>query len=203
MFDLNKYIDSSVMIESGNLIYHTPAEQARIIILSRRCTMKEKIQDLQEIVDNYDDKEFVLSKDFYNYTGDKEWSIRNEIEAILQLWKEILDDRYNNTGVIFLADLQEKGRECDSLSAYRFFSTYEKALEFLKKEKGSYIVADDLKEIVTYGEIWRMEVDMDNPDCDVYYFDNQMRLVDIICCSDRAGKSALNAFACMKDIHIR
>lgn len=203
MMDLNKYIDSSVMIENGPHICYTPAEQAIIIILSHRCTIGEKIHDLQELVDNYEDTEFVLSKNLYNYTENKEWSIRRDIEAILKLWKELLNDRYNNTGAIFLADLQEKGRECDRLSAYRFFSTYENAMEFLRKEKDSYLALDDLKEIVTYGEIWRMEVDTDNPDCDVYFFDDQMRLVDIICCSDRAGKSALNAFTCMEDIYIR
>lgn len=94
---------------------------------------------------------------------------------VIQLWKDILEDRSCQDGVVFLADLQERSRETDRLSAYRFFSTYQRALEFLTKEKEHYQISKDLSTIETYGEIWRMELDSDDPDCDVYCFDNEMK----------------------------
>ena len=106
-------------------------------------------------------------------------AVCKEVTLLIQLWNEILNDRYNNTGVIFLANLQEYGEEKDKLSAYRFFTSYEKALKFLEKEK------DCLKDTDTYGEIWRMEVDTDDPECDIYYFGNDMRLSNIVCGSGR------------------
>lgn len=77
------------------------------------------------------------------------------------------------------ANLQEHGIENDKLFACRFFSSYETALRFLEKEK------DCLKDADTYGEIRRMEMDTDTPECDIYYFDGDMRLSNIVCCSNR------------------
>lgn len=162
MFDLSKYIYSSRSVESYKGKDFTPAEQAVIIVLSNKCSLEEKLQDLQILIDDYTDE-----------------AVCKEVTLIIQLWNEILNDRYNNAGVIFLANLQEYGVENDKLSAYRFFSSYDTALDFLQKEKGC------LEDTNTYGEIWRMEVDTDDPECDIYYFGNDMKLSNIVCCSDR------------------
>lgn len=162
MFDLSKYIYSSGSVESYKGKDFTPEEQAVIIVLSNKCSLEEKLQDLQILIDDCTDE--VVCK---------------EVMLFIHLWNEILNDRYNNAGVIFLANIQEYGAESDKLSAYRFFTSYEKALKFLQKEK------DCLKDIDTYGEVWRMEVDTDDPECDIYYFGNDMRLSNIVCCSDR------------------
>lgn len=84
------------------------------------------------------------------------------------------------------------GTESDKLSAYRFFSSYDKALEFLQNEKGC------LKDTDTFGEIWRMEVDTDDPECDIYYFGNDMKLSNIVCCSDRAETENMKLFRYMQ-----
>ena len=162
MFDLSKYIYSSGSVKSCKGKDFTPAEQAVIIVLSNKCSLEGKLQDLQILIDDCTDE-----------------AVCKEVMLFIQLWNEILKDRYNNTGVIFLANLQEYGEESDKLSAYRFFSSYDAALEFLHKEKGC------LEDTNTYGEIWRMEVDTDDPECDIYYFDDDMRLLNIVCCSDR------------------
>ena len=162
MFDLSKYIYSSGSVKSCKGKDFTPAEQAVIIVLSNKCSLEEKMQDLQILIDDCADD-----------------AVCKEVALLIQLWNEILKDRYNNIGVIFLANLQEYGEEKDKLSAYRFFTSYEKALKFLQKEK------DCLKDTDTYGEIWRLEVDADDPECDIYYFGNDMRLSNIVCCSDR------------------
>lgn len=162
MFDLSKYIYSSGSVKSDKGKDFTSAEQAVIIVLSNKCSLEDKLQDLQILINDCTDD-----------------AVGKEITLLIQLWNEILNDRYNNTGVIFLANLQEYGEEKDKLFAYRFFTSYEKALKFLQKEK------DCLKDTDTYGEIWRMEVDTDDPECDIYYFGNDMRLSNIVCCSDR------------------
>lgn len=162
MFDLSKYIYSSGSVESYKEKDFTPAEQAVIIVLSNKCSLEEKLQDLQILIDDYTDE-----------------AVCKEVTLLIQLWNKILNDRYNNAGVIFLANLQEYGVENDKLSAYRFFSSYDTALDFLQKEKSC------LEDTNTYGEIWRMEVDTDDPECDIYYFGNDMKLSNIVCCSDR------------------
>lgn len=162
MFNLNKYIYSSECVESYKEMDFTVAEQVVIIVLSNKCSLEEKIQDLQMLINNCTDG--VVCK---------------EVELLIQLWNEILVDRYNNVGVIFLANLQERGIESDKLFAYRFFSSYETALRFLEKEK------DCLKDADTYGEVWRMEMDTGTPECDIYYFDGDMKLSNIVCCSNR------------------
>ncbi len=162
MFDLSKYIYSSGSVKSDKGKDFTSAEQAVIIVLSNKCSLEEKLQDLQILIDDCTDD-----------------TVCKEITLLIQLWNEILNDRYNNAGVIFLANLQEYGKESDKLSAYRYFTSYGKALKFLQKEK------DCLKDIDTFGEVWRMEVDTDDPECDIYYFGNDMRLSNIVCCSGR------------------
>ena len=162
MFDLSKYIYSSENVESYKGTDFTPAEQSVIIVLIYNCSLEEKFQDLQILINGCTDE-----------------TVCKEVTLLIQLWNEILNDRCNNTGVIFLANLQEYRSESDKLSAYRFFSSYEKALKFLEKEK------DCLKDIDTYGEVWRIEVDTDDPECDIYYFGNDMRLSSIVCGSGR------------------
>lgn len=162
MFDLDKYMYSSESIGRSNGTKFTAEEQAVIIAMSSKCSIEEKIQDLQMLVNDCTDH-----------------VVCNDIELLIRLWKEIFADSNNNSDVVFLANLQEYGAESDRLSAYRFFASYEAALNFLQKEKRC------LKDKDTYGEIWRMELDADDPDCDIYYFGNDMRLSNIVCGSDR------------------
>lgn len=162
MFDLDKYIYSSEIKENYKKGSFTTESKAIIIAMSNKCSLEEKVQDLQMLINGCTDN-----------------AVCNDIELLIQLWKEILADSNNNSGVVFPANLQEYGAESDRLSAYRFFASYETALKFLQEEK-SY-----LKDKYTYGEVWRMELDTDDPDCDIYYFGNDMRLSNIVCCSDR------------------
>lgn len=154
-------------------------EQAAIIIMSENGTIEEKICNLQTLMNAYDGGRLQICEDIKN---------------VIQLWKDILEARFYQDGVVFLADLQERSRETDRLSAYRFFSTYQRALEFLLKEKEHYQISKDLRTIETYGEIWRMELDSDDPDCDVYCFDNEMKLNKLISCSGRSQEASLQRF---------
>lgn len=175
MDNLKKYIDFSI-IKKRKL---RPEEQAAMIIMSEDSTIDEKMQELQDLLNAYDGGALQVCED-----------IRN----VLQLWKDILHNRFCEDGVVFLAALQETNQEMDSLSAYRIFSTYQRALEFLMREKEYYWIAKDLRNIDTYGEIWRMELDSDDPKVDIYYFDHQMKLNKIICCSDKAQEASIRRF---------
>ncbi len=170
-FKRHKYIGSRKRLKQE--------EEAALIMMCEKRSMEEKIQDLEDLL---------------NVSAECSGQISEEIRKVIQLWKEILDARTCRNGVIFLAALQENNRESNQLSAYRFFSTYPKALEFLYQEKESYRISKDLREIETYGEIWRIELDTDDPGCDIYYFNHEMKLSQLICCSDRVQKASIQRF---------
>lgn len=176
MFHIEKYIDSIILEGQKKLKLE---EQAALIIMNERSAIEEKMQDLQALMNVYDGGELQICEDIKN---------------VIQLWKDILEARFYQDGVVFLADLQERSRETDRLSAYRFFSTYQRALEFLLKEKEHYQISKDLSTIETYGEIWRMELDSDDPDFDVYCFDNEMKLNKLLSCSGRSQEASLQRF---------
>lgn len=178
---MEKYIDFSILKKQKKLKLE---EQAAIIIMSEKGTIEGKIEDLQKLINDYDSGEQQICEDVKN---------------VIQLWKDILEERFCQEGVVFLADLQERGRETDHLPSYRFFSTYQRALEFLIKEKEYDRISKDLGNIETYAEIWRMELDSDDPEFDVYCFDHQMNLNKIICCSDKAEKISMRRFENMYD----
>lgn len=171
MFDLDRYIYSTESVDGYKERKFTPIQQVIIIAVSSKCSLEEKIQDLQKLIDDCMDE-----------------AVCRDAELLIQLWNSILADRYNSAGVIFMAKLQEYGAESDKLSAYRFFSSYDMALEFLQNEKGC------LKDTDTFGEIWRMEVDTDDPECDIFYFGNDMKLSNIVCCSNRAETENMKLF---------
>lgn len=178
---MEKYIDFSILKKQKKLKLE---EQAAIIIMSEKGTIEGKIEDLQKLINDY---------------GSGEQQICEDIKNVIQLWKDILEKRFCQEGVVFLADLQERGQETDHLPSYRFFSTYQRALEFLIKEKEYDRISKDLGNIETYAEIWRMELDSDDPEFDVYCFDHQMNLNKIICCSDKAEKISMRCFENMYD----
>jgi len=175
MFDLNKYMYSTESVESYKETEFTQKQQVIIVAMSGKCSLEEKIQDLRKMID-----------------GGMDEAVRRDTEILIRLWNSILGDRYNHTGVIFFANLQEYGVESDRLSAYRFFSSYDRALEFLQNEKCC------LKDTDTFGEIWRMEVDTDDPECDIYYFDNDLKLFNVVYCSSRAETENMKLFRYMQ-----
>lgn len=176
MFHIKKYIDSIMSEKTKNFKLE---EQAALIIMSENGAIEGKIQDLQTLMNAY---------------GSGELQICEDIKNVIQLWKDILEEHFCQDNVVFLADLQERGRETDRLSAYRFFSTYQSALEFLTKEKGHYQISKELRNVETYGEIWRMELDTDDPNCDVYCFDNEMKLNKLLSYSVRLQEASLQRF---------
>lgn len=85
-------------------------------------------------------------------------------------------------GCVYSAHINEKDFVRDELSEYCFFFSYEKAFEFIQREKKSCLDDEDLKRVETFGKIYRLKADevygRYNP-YDEFFFDNEMRLVDI------------------------
>ncbi len=180
MKDLLEFIDSADIREYNRETGFVPAEWAVLIRASKKQTMEEKMEALQYLVDHYKEADFGDEK--VNIFGrgyplfDKKIPIREVVKKTLALWQDILDDRGRNENVVFAAKLTEKGYSSDSLAEYVFFADYQDAFAYLSHEKQKYLDDEELKEIETAGEIHRIKM---GGGYDAYYFDTQMRLVDL------------------------
>ena len=183
MYNFLEFIDSPDIRNFNKDTLFTPAEQAVLIAKSRKRTVEEKIDALQYLADRYSEEEF--QKDvckvgnYYEKTAGK---FRDCIIKTITVWKEILQDRNKSDGYVYAAHINEKDFVRDELSEYCFFFSYEKAFEFIQREKKSYLDDEDLKRVETFGKIYRLKVDevygRYNP-YDEFFFDSDMRLVDI------------------------
>lgn len=182
MKDFLEFIDSLDIREFNRETKFVPAEWAVLIRSSKKRTIEEKREALQYLVDHYREEDFgdervnifgVVSTPF-----DKEMPIREVVKKTLAVWQDILDDRERNEEVFFAAKLTEKGycTNGNSLIEYVFFSDYRDAFTYLSHEKQKYMDDEDLRDIETIGKIRRIKM---GGGCDTYYFDTQMRLVDM------------------------
>lgn len=180
MKDLLEFIDSSDIREYNRETKFAPAEWAVLIRSSKKRTIEEKREALQYLVDRYREEEFGDEK--VNMSApmypplDERMPIREVVKKTLAIWQDILDDRNRNEGVVFAAKLEEKGYCASGLTEYGFFSNYGDAFSYLSHEKQEYLEDEDLKDIETIGEIRRIKM---GGGYDSYYFDTQMRLVDL------------------------
>lgn len=183
MYNFLEFIDSPDIRNFNKDTLFTPAEQAILVAKSRKRTVEEKIDALQHLVDYYSEDEF--QKDICkigNYCEETDGKLRDCIVKTITLWNQILHDRTNADGYVYAAHINEKDFVREDLSEYCFFFSYEKAFEFIQKEKKSYLDDEDLKRVETFGKIYRLKVDevygRYNP-YDEFFFDGEMRLVDI------------------------
>lgn len=107
------------------------------------------------------------------------------IETV-RIWKEALEARFETEGTVFEASLCEQ--ECSGQRKNcQYFSSYEKAWEYLLKEKQEYLDDEDLKYVKTFASIERIKLDdTEGSDGKSYLFDNEMRMVNISVDCDRA-----------------
>lgn len=180
MKDLLEFIDSSDIREYNRETKFAPAEWAVLIRASRKQIIEEKREALQYLVDHYREEDF--GDERVNISGpvyppfDEKMPIREVVKKTLEIWQDILDDRDRNEGVIFAAKLTEKGYRTDSMAEYSFFTDYRDAFAHLSHAKQEYLDDKDLRDIETIGEIRRIKM---GGGYDTYYFDTQMRLVDL------------------------
>lgn len=182
-YDFNKFIHSPDIAAYVTEDMFTVGEQAVIISQSRQ-TIQEKIEALEYLRGTY-------LEDYYcsrvecpiKECKKRKVCLYDLISRTLDSWNKTVDMQEDNQGVIFASGLNEKGFSIDSLSDYRFFSDYENAYQWLKKEKKEYLDDEDLKDVITYGEILRIKVNPSNDsNCDYerYDFNDNLELVRVL-----------------------
>lgn len=182
-YELIDFFDSPDIAEFNRNTAFTPAEQAVLISLSNKRTVKEKIDALKWLVDNYSAEDFNIDGIGCNtYCDRDEIEFKDIINDTIYLWEEALKDRYKNDGVVFATCLFEKGFErYSTVQEFRFFSNYDTAYKYLKNIKQEYLNDEDLKYVETHGVIYRIKLDSSDKysDFDGYLFNNELDLVQI------------------------
>ncbi len=182
MYDFLKFIDSPDIREYNKETQFTPAEWAVLVMAGYGCTVEEKIDALQYLVDHYNEDEFgeesinISPPTYPPYnTSMRMWDV---VINTIRIWGDALRDRYKDDNAVYAAQLIEKGYPREELYEYTFFTSYEKAYSYLEAEKQEYLDDEDLRGVKTYGEIRRIGVNND-AGSDIYIFDNELRMVDI------------------------
>lgn len=186
MYDILKFIDSPDVREYHKDSRFTPAQECVLIAVSQKTTVEEKIETLRYILNHYKKEELgvetVSENDPFEILDADQFLM--EANLTLHIWEELLRMRYDNSekGVIYAANLTEKGFFADRLTNYCFFSSYDAAYHFLLRQKQEYLSDADLKDVETYGTIYRITLDnqeYNHTDADEYRFDSEMRLVQV------------------------
>lgn len=181
-YELKNFIDLPDIAEYVTEDMFTIGEQAVLISQSKR-RIRDKIEALEYLRSTYPE-EYYCSKADCNVKGclKREIPLCDLISRTIALWEDVLGKRENNQGVIFAANLMEKGYLRRSINSYCFFSDYESAYLHLKEDQQNYLNDEDLKNVVTYGEILRIPLDCSyesKGDCQRYEFDEQLELVRV------------------------
>lgn len=182
MYDLLKFIDSPDVREYNKDTCFTPAEWSVVIALSQKQLVEEKLDALQYLADHYDGREFLegdagVKKYDYGYGS---LPTRQVVIENIRMWKDILNDRYDNEGVVYGAYFTEKGYcRAERFQDCRFFKTYEGAYEGLAKQRQDCMGEPEYKKAGGYGLISRLKLDSPRGEEDCYLFDNDLRLVDL------------------------
>lgn len=177
--DVLEFIDSPDIRTFHQKTVFTPAQQAVLVMLSGKKTVDEKIEMLEYLIDIYSETEFDDGSVVCDYVYDTDISFYENIKYTMKIWKDMLCDRTEDNGYLYAANLMEK-EIFPERESYRYFSSYEKAYEYLKKEKDSYLKSEYLKDIPTVGIILGIKPDTENRwDNDEYWFDSDMNLIEI------------------------
>ncbi|MDO4678047.1 MAG: hypothetical protein Q4B00_05405 [Eubacteriales bacterium] len=177
--DVLEFIDSPDIRTFHQKTVFTPAQQAVLVMRSGKKTVDEKIEMLEYLIDIYAETEFDDGSVVCDYVCDTDISFYENIKYTMKIWKDMLCDRTEDNGYLYAANLMEK-EIFPERESYRYFSSYEKAYEYLKKEKDSYLKSEYLKDIPTIGIILGIKPDTENRwDNDEYWFDSDMNLIEI------------------------
>lgn len=142
MYDFLQFIDSPDIREYNRDTYFTPAEWAVLIGMSCSRTMEEKLEALQYLLEHFDDAAFMEgSRNIEPRTSSDDINMPSREIAVktVQLWQDVLGDRYRNEGFLYAAAYLEKAEYgWDSISDYSFFSGYDKICISRKRETGIF-----------------------------------------------------------------
>ena len=199
-YDFYSFLDSKEMLDNAKDITYTPAEQAVLIIRSRKKTVAEKMKALVYLLETYSENEFGEEKIQNTWRGTiLTSSFRQNVEMTLSIWKQMLEDRFDEEGVMFAVAFLPEEVKHKEIGDYHFFSSYEKAYKRMKELKISYDIssgkdsiqsshkktmsAENLATKTTEtGHILRLIVDGYLVECDAYdefIFNERLELVDL------------------------
>lgn len=134
---------------------------------SMKRSVEEKIEALQYLANRYNADEFKEETIWPLYGDERDLSsFREVVIETVRIWKEALEARFETEGTVFETSLCEQ--ECSGQRKNcQYFSSYEKAWEYLLKEKQEYLDDEDLKYVKTFASIERIK--MDFPHVEVHY----------------------------------
>lgn len=176
-----QFIDSQAVRENITEETFTVSEWAVLISKSSK-PIALKMEALKAIYENCGNTCFCPRKEC-NAKGCEKRNIllKELIEKSISYWNRIIDKMNDAQGAIFAACFIEKGFDRGNVAEYSYFTTYDMAYRYLKEQKQEYLDDEDLKDVITYGEIRRFP--LDNPDysCDreIYHFDNNLDLYQV------------------------
>lgn len=175
MYNILDFIDSKAVRDFNQDTKFLPAEQAILVSESQKTTVEEKLSALQEILYTYQEQEFL----YQHY--DEEINFRQIIVNTIKLWEEALSRRQErDPAYVYGANFTEKDFNEKIYEKKYFFTSYEKAYQYLVKEKQYYLDNDDLRDCITTGTIQRIKLDETVWGyTDTYFFDDQLRLVAV------------------------
>lgn len=172
-----EFIDSPDIRVFHQKTVFTPAQQALLVMRSGKKTVDEKIETLEYLMNAYGEAEFNDGSVVCNFVCDTDISFYENMKYTVKIWKDLLCDRFEDKGYLYAANLMERDIFPERES-YRYFSSYEKAYEYLTKEKNRYFKSEYLKNIPTVGMILGIKLDTENQwDHDEYWFDSDMELI--------------------------
>lgn len=176
MFNILDFIDSPDIREYNKDTKFTPAEQAVLIAYSNGTTVEEKLAAWQELVDNYSDDEFKDESIDVFWWEKEETSVRQLVIDTICSWRNALEATLQKKNVIYIVHFVRNGtRDCKK----KFCSNYKMACQEMVCDKEKF-----LKEYDNYAEyvgavITRVSLTDEN-DYDVYYYDNELRMFDLM-----------------------
>lgn len=158
MKDLNilDFIDSDDIREYNKNTKFSPFQQAILIDRCRSQSVEKRIEALEWLL-----KRFSIEEFSYKELEDGKRSLKEIVENTSRLWKDGLNDRYDNHKVIYEACFDEVDYTDREDGIGKLFSTYGKAHDYILQCKQHYLADEDLKDCRTVASIRRLEVDGD------------------------------------------
>lgn len=184
MFDILDFIDSEEIREFNRNTVFAPMEQAILIGQSLNTSVEQKLSAWRKLIAQYSEEEFQNAQ--VGCMTESDVSFKAVVEREIKRQEKALSWCNTTDGVVFGARLYEEEFPDDS-SQNRFFSSYEKAYDFLKKQKLEYLNDKDLRNVRTRGVIDVEWLDQEEDYVSVvYYFDNQLTMTKLY--TDYAGE---------------
>lgn len=173
-FHILDFIDSKDIRDFNQNTYFHPIEQAVLIYYSNQKSVEEKLCAWQELLELYTEEEFQKTRHTNKKHGMK--SNKEILSETVSCYNKALENRYITDGVIF----QTEFAEClypDKIES-SYFSDYDKAFSHLEDMKQEYLEDEYLKDVVIEARIRVKKLNAAEYG-DVFYFDNNLRMIDL------------------------